>query len=245
MRAAYRHGARSGGSASAFWSRRAGRETGSDCRERSARCCAGRFEAADTERTHLLHVASLGYHEVYVNGRKVSDRVLAPAVSELGKRALSVTYDITSLLAEGRNEVVVWLGPGWYRRDTFRDASTDGPFVNVRLDEIAPEGPRTLLVSDTSWQGGESGYTPTPSATWRPLAFGGECVDGSRVPADLTPKTLDGRTWRPVATARLSGLKISPQMCEQNVVRDRSAASPTAYGSPTWAASSTAGSNCA
>lgn len=179
-----------------------------------------RFEAADTERKHLLHVASLGYHEVYVNGRKVSDRVLAPAVSELGKRALSVTYDITSLLAEGRNEVVVWLGPGWYRRDTFRDASTDGPFVNVRLDEIAPEGPRTLLVSDTSWQGGESGYMPTPSATWRPLAFGGECVDGSRVPADLTPETLDGRTWRPVATARLSGLKISPQMCEPNVVRD-------------------------
>lgn len=179
-----------------------------------------RFEVADTERTHLLHVASLGYHEVYVNGRKVSDRVLAPAVSELGKRALSVTYDITSLLAEGRNEVVVWLGPGWYRRDTFRDASTDGPFVNVRLDEIAPEGPRTLLVSDTSWQGGESGYMPTPSATWRPLAFGGECVDGSRVPADLTPETLDGRTWRPVATARLSGLKISPQMCEPNVVRD-------------------------
>ena len=92
--------------------------------------------------------------------------------------------------------------------------------MNVRLDEIAPEGPRTLLVSDTSWQGGESGYTPTPSATWRPLAFGGECVDGSRVPADLTPETLDGRTWRPVATARLSGLKISPQMCEPNVVRD-------------------------
>ena len=117
-----------------------------------------RFEAADTERKHLLHIASLGYHEVYVNGRKVSDRVLAPAVSELGKRALSVTYDITSLLAEGRNEVVVWLGPGWYRRDTFRDASTDGPFVNVRLDEIAPEGPRTLLVSDTSWQGGERLY---------------------------------------------------------------------------------------
>lgn len=179
-----------------------------------------RFETAETGRPHLLHVASLGYHEVYVNGRKVSERVLAPAVSELDRRALSVTYDIGPYVTEGENDLVVWLGPGWWRRHTFRDAATEGPAVNVRLDVVTPEGPHTLLVSDASWQGGESGYAPTEAATWLPLAFGGECVDGRRTPADLTTATLDRRAWREVEAIDLPALKITPQMCEENVIRD-------------------------
>lgn len=35
-----------------------------------------------------VDVTSLGYHEVYVNGTKVGDDVLQPAVSQLDKRAV-------------------------------------------------------------------------------------------------------------------------------------------------------------
>ena len=53
--------------------------------------------------TFHISVTSLGYHEVYINGVKVGDRVLQPAVSQLDKRALEVTYDITDLVREGDN----------------------------------------------------------------------------------------------------------------------------------------------
>lgn len=65
--------------------------------------------------TFSVDVASLSYHEVYVNGTKVGDRVLQPAVSQLDKRALNVRYDISDLVHEGDNEIMLWLGQGWGR----------------------------------------------------------------------------------------------------------------------------------
>ncbi|MDR1814412.1 MAG: alpha-L-rhamnosidase N-terminal domain-containing protein, partial [Tannerella sp.] len=60
--------------------------------------------------TTLLYVNSLGYHEVYINGRKIGDAELQPAVSQYDKRSLYNTYDITRQLRKGANELVVWLG---------------------------------------------------------------------------------------------------------------------------------------
>ena len=70
----------------------------------------------------FLHVNSLGYHEVYINGKKASEDVLSPAVSQLNKRSLVNTYDITSLVHEGENEVVIWLGQGWYNQQLLADS---------------------------------------------------------------------------------------------------------------------------
>ena len=46
-------------------------------------------------------VGSVGYHELYVNGKKVSEAVLNPSVSDLRKRALYNTYDLTPYLKKG------------------------------------------------------------------------------------------------------------------------------------------------
>src|SRR5208282_579409 len=61
----------------------------------------------------LCSIASVGYHELYVNGRKVGDDVMAPAISDLSKRALSVTRDIAPYLQPGTNCIGLWLGQGW------------------------------------------------------------------------------------------------------------------------------------
>ena len=65
--------------------------------------------------TFSLRIVSLGYHEVYLNGTRVGDWVLQSAVSQLDRRALEVTYDITNLVREGDNELMLWLGQGWGR----------------------------------------------------------------------------------------------------------------------------------
>ena len=56
------------------------------------------------------HVCALGYYELFVNGKKVGEDVLAPAVSDYGKRGLYVTHDITPYLTEGPNCIGLWLG---------------------------------------------------------------------------------------------------------------------------------------
>ena len=50
----------------------------------------------------VVYVASYGYHELWVNGRKVSDDVLAPSVSDLAKRVLLRAYDVTEYVAASR-----------------------------------------------------------------------------------------------------------------------------------------------
>lgn len=91
----------------------------------------------DKHKRLLLHVNSLGYHEVYVNGKKASSAVLAPAVAQLNKRSLTVTYDITPMVRKGNNEIRLWLGKGWYRRN-LGFAQYDGPLVRADLVEVSP-----------------------------------------------------------------------------------------------------------
>ena len=59
------------------------------------------------------YVASIGYHELYVNGRKVGDAVLSPSATDYSKRARYVTYEIADLLKPGTNVLGLWLGTSW------------------------------------------------------------------------------------------------------------------------------------
>ena len=59
--------------------------------------------------------------------KKISSAVLTPAVSQYDKRSLTVTYDVTGLLRDGENDLVVWLGQGWYH-DGLPGVVKGGPF---------------------------------------------------------------------------------------------------------------------
>lgn len=159
----------------------------------------------------LLHVNSLGYHEVYVNGEKVSDAVLTPAVSQLDKRSLIVTYDVANLLEDGSNEIAIWTSSGWYKPGTFR-AGFDGALVKAELDVDGV----CVLATDGSWQGAASGYRDL--GTWRPNKFIGEEIDARIVPRE--PRDFDALAWQAVELARPDSIVATPQMCELCVVKE-------------------------
>ncbi|MDR2086871.1 MAG: glycoside hydrolase family 78 protein [Dysgonamonadaceae bacterium] len=180
----------------------------------------------------FLHVNSLGYHEVYINGKRVGDDVLSPAVSHLTKRSITVTYDVTSCLQPGENELVFWLGTGWYTRTGFQ-AEHDGALVNAQLDQRNKGQWQTILATGATWQGRETGYRDT--GTWQALRFGGERVDAKLNPADLTSKTLDALTWRPVVEVDVPNIEIAPEMTEPNKIRETLVPqSITPEGNNTW-----------
>ena len=68
------------------------------------------FGINDNSGKFLLHVNSLGYHEVWFNGEKIGKNVLTPAVSQFNKRSLTVTYDISEHIRKGENDLVLWIG---------------------------------------------------------------------------------------------------------------------------------------
>ena len=69
---------------------------------------------ARVQQDGLMYVASIGYHELFVNGHAASEAVLLPSVSYLPKRLLYRTYNVSGLLRPGEENVVgIWAAPGW------------------------------------------------------------------------------------------------------------------------------------
>ncbi len=186
----------------------------------------------DQAGTTFLHVNSLGYHEVYLNGTKITKQVLAPAVSQMPKRTLTVTYDMTPYLRTGANELVLWLGQGWYKKTTF-GADYDGPLVKAEMDVLNDNKWTCLFATDTSWTGRPSGYSDT--GTWQALRFGGERIDARLLPAGLSATELQKMTWYPVTAVAASTHKETPQMCEPNIQQATlTPKSIKALGDNTW-----------
>jgi len=161
----------------------------------------------------MCHVNALGYHELYVNGKKMGTNVLSPGVSQLGKRSLIVTYDITPYLADGDNEIALWLGQGWYKANTYK-AEYPGPAARLEIDLVNGQSHEPLLVSDATWQGAAGGRRDI--GTWYPLQFGGELVDGAQTPADMTAASLGRLDWRPVTVPGIRQHHATPEASEQN-----------------------------
>ena len=152
-----------------------------------------------------VSVASLGYHEVYVNNTRVGDQVLQPAVSQLDKRALVVTYDITDLVHEGDNELMLWLGQGWghiYGTPAVAQAEVTKNVSDGECGLI-----NTVALSDSTWETSPSPYSYTGS--WQPMQFGGERYD-ARVK----------EIWRPAAVYGAENISVSRQEFEGNRIVD-------------------------
>jgi alpha-L-rhamnosidase len=61
-----------------------------------------------------IFITGLGYYEFFINGNRVGDHILAPAKTPYNRYILYDTYDISSLVTEGRNAFGIHLGNGWY-----------------------------------------------------------------------------------------------------------------------------------
>ncbi len=122
----------------------------------------GEFQINKKEET-FLYATGLGYCHIYINGKPVSDRVLAPAWTnyvELDTVSMSypifdkMTYrilyekiDITKLLKKGRNTITFHIGGGWYSQ---RECPNEGvkPYGNLLLCYKLTQGDNIISKSD-------------------------------------------------------------------------------------------------
>jgi len=117
-------------------------------------------------RRARVHIAGLGYYEMYVNGDKVGDHVLDPGQTyynndqpfDLGSRVLYVTYDVTDQLLAGLNAMGVMLGHGWYSAEadvppapSSREPYGQRPVLLLQMNVELADGERVSVVSDRTW----------------------------------------------------------------------------------------------
>lgn len=157
----------------------------------------------------FIHVASLGYHELYINGKKVDDRILAPVLTRLDKRVLYVTYDIKSLLKKGNNTVAIWYGPGWARYEYF--AKTIFPSFRVQLDAKTLSGADYSLSTDASWKCQISSSKNTGQNKY--TDHGGEYIDARKYIAYWNAVGYDDSGW-PAAKETSLNVTLSAETME-------------------------------
>jgi len=108
-----------------------------------------------------LYAAGLGYYELRINGRAVSDHVLDPAWTRFDRRVYYTCHDLTDEFQSGENVLGAMLGNGWYNplplrmwgRVNLRDHLAVGrPQLMAQLIIEYEDGSTQTVASDESWR---------------------------------------------------------------------------------------------
>jgi len=123
----------------------------------SARYLRKEFKSSTGIKRATLHISGLGLYELYLNGRRVGDEVLAPNPTDYRKSVLYNTHDVTQYLRSGANAIGVILGNGRFftMRQNFKTHkhNTFGyPKLLFRLSIEHADGSTQTIVSDGSWK---------------------------------------------------------------------------------------------
>lgn len=114
------------------------------------------FSADKTIAQALAFVSGLGQYEMTVNGKKAGNGFLAPGWTFYDKRCLYNTYDITSLLTQGKNAVGVMVGNGFYyinRERYFKLLTAYGmPKLLCKIQVTYTDGTQEVIVSGKDWK---------------------------------------------------------------------------------------------
>jgi alpha-L-rhamnosidase len=160
----------------------------------------------------FAYVASHGFHELYVNGEKVDDRLMAPTLTALQKRIHYVTYDISGFLKKGENVISVWYGPGWTTFGSYREGFR-GIKVQVNIDS---KGRPVSIPSDSSWKWKLSSSEHVGG--WGHQNSGGEKITASRLePAWNTVGYID-RSWSNATESDLDAILVSEMIDPDRII---------------------------
>ncbi|HKK17171.1 MAG TPA: family 78 glycoside hydrolase catalytic domain [Opitutales bacterium] len=152
------------------------------------------FELEERPARAILHLASIGYHELYINGQRVDERVLAPSVSNLKKKVFYVSYDVQPFLRAGENVVGVWAGSGWARADGSFGKGVWEQDSLIRCQLYTSSG--FSLHSDESWKARVSHMRYR--GKWKGGGrgeYGGEVWDARLKVDDWNQTGYDDRLW--------------------------------------------------
>lgn len=158
-----------------------------------------------------LYVTSLGLHQITINGRRISDQLLAPGWTTYRHRLLADTYDVTSLLSAGANVIAAVLGDGWYRGRLGWDPKGDrcrygrelGLIAQLELELV--DGTTRRIATDASWRA-STGEVRSADLYDGAVIDLRERKDGWELPG------YDASDWRRVALVPFDPSLIEPRL---------------------------------
>ena len=184
----------------------------------SARMLRKEFTAQKKVKRAVAHVCGLGLFELSVNGNKIGDQVLAPALSEYNKRAYYMSFDVTTQLKEGKNALGIILGNGRYfaprTTNPIRTAKSGFPKAIVQLSIEYQDGSTENILSDASWKLSTDGPIISNNE------YDGEEYDATKEIAGWDKPEFDDSKWINAELVEPGSPKLCAQMMEPIKVKE-------------------------
>lgn len=141
-----------------------------------------------------VHICGLGHYELFLNGQRVGDSVLAPGWTNYHKSCLYNTYDVTDVVKSGKNCFGLYLGDGMYNVKKKRYVYFERTFGNMKflfqLHVVYQDGSTEDIVSDEGVHMSESPLTYSG-------IYGGEDYDGRLEQSGFSTEGFkEGDNWK-------------------------------------------------
>ena len=104
-----------------------------------------------------VYIMGMGLYELYINGNKIGDQVLAPVPTDYTKNVKYNVFDVTSQLKEGKNMLGTILGNGRFfamRQDykPYKIKSFGMPKMALQLFVEYTDGSNEVIRTDDTWK---------------------------------------------------------------------------------------------
>ena len=170
------------------------------------------FTVAKEIRHATAYVCGLGFFNLVLNGQKVSDDVMDPALSDYTKAAYYVTFDVTDQLKQGGNAVGVILGNGRYyapRLNSPAPTQTFGfPKLRLQMNIEYTDGTSAQIVSDEQWK------LTTEGPIRANNEYDGEEYDARMEMPGWDRAGFNDANWHPAPVVAAPGGALKAQMIE-------------------------------
>ncbi len=157
-----------------------------------------------------IYATALGIYELRMNGHRVGDHFLAPEWTDYSKRLRYQEYDVTSLLAGGRNVLGAQVANGWYAGHIGNGGYRfwgRSPALLAQLEVTYKDGTSERIVTDDSWRTCEGPLLATDFML-------GEEYDARKEIAGWDQPHFDDSGWLPVVEREEVPREMNGQVME-------------------------------
>ncbi len=179
----------------------------------SARYLRKEFKSASVVKRATVYISGLGLYELFINGTKIGDQVLAPNPTDYRKSFFYNPFDVTKQIKAGNNAITTVLGNGRFftmrqNYKTHKHNNFGFPKLLLQLEIEYADGSRKTIVSDESWKLNVDGPIRTNNE------YDGEEYDAGKEFIGWTNAGFDDSKWLQPELAEAPTGKLVAQMSE-------------------------------
>jgi alpha-L-rhamnosidase len=186
------------------------------------------FKVSGGVKSARLYATALGAYEMFLNGKRIGDDVLAPGWTDYRERLKYQTYDVTAQVVSGSNAIAALLAPGWYATplEWFQQPNNYGdtpPALRAHLRIEHMDGSVEWVATDGSWKADTSYILHSE-------IYDGESQDARRIQPGWDSAGFGGSDWKSVTTIDPKPIVIDgqdyPSIRVERTVTAKSVAEP-------------------